>query len=59
AGSSTAALMIEDDVHLERAMRAGHRRIAFHSEDEERLQARKPLFSRGAARRLRRRSGRG
>ena len=47
AGSSTAALMIEDDVHLERAMRAGHRRIAFHSEDEERLQARKPLFSRG------------
>lgn len=47
AGSSTAALMIEDDAHLERAMRAGHRRMAFHSEDEDRLQARKPLFSRG------------
>ena len=47
AGSSTAALMIEDDAHLERAMRAGHRRMAFHSEDEYRLQARKPLFSRG------------
>lgn len=47
AGSSTAALMIEDDAHLERAMRAGHRRMAFHSEDEYRLQARRPLFSRG------------
>lgn len=47
AGSSTAALMIEDDAHLERAMRAGHRRMAFHSEDEFRLQARKPLFARG------------
>ncbi|MEL6064929.1 MULTISPECIES: dihydroorotase [unclassified Methylobacterium] len=47
AGSSTAALMIEDDAHLERAMRAGHRRMAFHSEDEDRLQARKALFSRG------------
>ncbi|MBP1181079.1 dihydroorotase [Methylobacterium sp. PvR107] len=47
AGSSTAALMIEDDAHLELAMRAGHRRMAFHSEDEDRLQARKPLFSRG------------
>ncbi|MGH1590564.1 dihydroorotase [Methylobacterium phyllosphaerae] len=47
AGSSTAALMIEDDAHLELAMRGGHRRMAFHSEDEDRLQARKPLFSRG------------
>lgn len=47
AGSSTAALMIEDDAHLERAMQAGHRRMAFHSEDEFRLQARKPLFARG------------
>lgn len=47
AGSSTASLMIEDDAHLERAMRSGHRRMAFHSEDEYRLQARKPLFSRG------------
>ena len=47
AGSSTASLMIEDDEHLERAMRAGHRRIAFHSEDEYRLQARKPMFHSG------------
>ncbi len=47
AGSSTASLMIEDDEHLERAMRAGHRRIAFHSEDEYRLQERRPLFRTG------------
>ena len=47
AGSSTGDLMIEDDEHLEIAMRAGRRRIAFHSEDEYRLQARKPLFKSG------------
>lgn len=47
AGSSTQSLMIEDDESLERAMRAGRRRIAFHSEDEYRLQARKPLFRSG------------
>ena len=47
AGSSTAALMVEDDHHLERIMRAGRRRIAFHSEDEYRLQARRPLFRAG------------
>lgn len=47
AGSSTASLMVEDDAHLERIMRAGRRRIAFHSEDEYRLQARRPLFHAG------------
>jgi dihydroorotase len=47
AGSSTASLMIEDDEHIERAMRSGRRRIAFHSEDEYRLQARKPMFTSG------------
>jgi dihydroorotase len=47
AGSSTASLLIEDDEHLEKAMRAGRRRIAFHSEDEYRLQERKPMFQRG------------
>ena len=47
AGSSTGDLMIEDDEHLELAMRSGRRRIAFHSEDEYRLQARKPLFKSG------------
>ncbi len=47
AGSSTGDLMIEDDEHLELAMRSGHRRIAFHSEDEYRLQASKHLFKSG------------
>ena len=47
AGSSTAALLVEDDEHLERLMRAGRRRIAFHSEDEYRLRERKPLFHSG------------
>jgi dihydroorotase len=47
AGSSTGDLMVEDDEHLERVMRSGRRRISFHSEDEYRLQARKPLFKSG------------
>ena len=47
AGSSTGDLMIEDDEHLEKAMRSGRRRIAFHSEDEYRLQDRKPMFKSG------------
>jgi len=47
AGSSTGDLLVEDDEHLERIMRAGHRRIAYHSEDEYRLQARRPMFHRG------------
>ena len=47
AGSSTGDLMIEDDPSLEAAMRSGRRRISFHSEDEYRLQERKPLFKRG------------
>ncbi len=47
AGSSTGDLLVEDDEHLERIMRAGRRRIAYHSEDEYRLQARRSLFKRG------------
>ncbi len=47
AGSSTGDLMVEDDAHLEKVMRAGRRRIAFHSEDEYRLQARKPAYKTG------------
>jgi len=39
--------MVEDDEHLERVMLSGHRRIAYHSEDEYRLQARKPMFKSG------------
>jgi dihydroorotase len=47
AGSSTGDLLIEDDESLERVMRSGRRRIAYHSEDEYRLQARKPMFHSG------------
>jgi dihydroorotase len=47
AGSSTGDLMVEDDENLERVMRAGQRRIAYHSEDEYRLQARKGMFKTG------------
>ncbi|MGH7154815.1 MAG: dihydroorotase, partial [Acetobacteraceae bacterium] len=47
AGSSTGDLLVEDDEHLEQIMRAGRRRIAYHSEDEYRLQARRPMFHRG------------
>ncbi len=49
AGSSTGDLMIEDDASLERVMRSGRRRVSFHSEDEYRLQARRPLFKSGDA----------
>ena len=47
AGSSTGNLLVEDDASIERVMRSGRRRIAFHSEDEYRLQERKPLFKSG------------
>jgi dihydroorotase len=47
AASSTGDLLVEDDEHLERIMRAGRRRVAYHSEDEYRLQARRNLFQRG------------
>ncbi len=47
AGSSTGDLMVEDDESLERVMRAGRRTIAYHSEDEYRLQARRKLFKSG------------
>lgn len=47
AGSSTGDLLVEDDASLERVMRSGRRRIAYHSEDEYRLQARRRLFTSG------------
>ncbi|HET9148317.1 MAG TPA: amidohydrolase family protein, partial [Acetobacteraceae bacterium] len=49
AGSSTGTLLVEDDASIERVMRSGHRRIAFHSEDEQRLQERRKLFAPGDA----------
>jgi dihydroorotase len=39
--------LVEDDESLERVMRSGRRRISYHSEDEYRLIARKPLFKLG------------
>ncbi len=47
AGSSTGDLMVEDDASIEAVMRSGRRRIAFHSEDEYRLRARRALFRPG------------
>ncbi|GAC1347731.1 MAG: dihydroorotase [Acetobacteraceae bacterium] len=47
AGSSTGDLMVEDDASLEQVMRSGRRRISYHSEDEYRLQARRPQFKSG------------
>ncbi len=40
-GSSTGTLLVPDDEHVERVLRHGRRRVAVHSEDEERLNARK------------------
>jgi dihydroorotase len=47
AGSSTGDLLVEDDASLQRVMQSGRRRIAYHSEDEYRLQARRQLFKSG------------
>jgi dihydroorotase len=47
AGSSTGNLLVEDDASIERVMRSGRRRIAFHSEDEYRLLERKKKFKSG------------
>lgn len=47
AGSSTGNLLVEDDASIERVMRHGRRRIAFHSEDEFRLQARRGAYEGG------------
>jgi len=47
AGSSTGNLLVEDDASLERVMRSGLRRVAYHSEDEYRLRERAPLYKVG------------
>jgi dihydroorotase len=47
AGSSTGDLLVEDDASLEAVMRSGRRRICYHSEDEYRLQERRPMFTPG------------
>lgn len=47
SGSTTGDLLVEDDASIERVMRSGRRRVAFHAEDEYRLQARRRLFAPG------------
>ncbi|MBI4183279.1 MAG: dihydroorotase [Proteobacteria bacterium] len=47
AGASTGNLLIEDDEHLEKVMRNGFRRIAYHSEDEYRMRERRALIKDG------------
>lgn len=42
-GSSTGALLVEDDESLRRILQVIRRRAAFHAEDEYRLNERKPL----------------
>src|ERR1044072_6203904 len=42
-GSSTGALLVEDDASLRRIFQVIRRRAAFHAEDEYRLNERKPL----------------
>lgn len=40
-GSSTGNLLVAEDVHVERVLRHGRRRVAIHAEDETRLNERK------------------
>lgn len=47
AGSSTGDLLVDDDASIRAVLAAGTRRVAFHSEDETRLQARKPASTGG------------
>lgn len=42
-GSSTGNLLVADDPHIEQVLRSGRRRVSVHSEDEARLNERKPL----------------
>ncbi len=42
-GSSTGNLLVDDEPTLMRVLQSGRRRAAFHSEDEARLQLRRPL----------------
>src|SRR3982751_5599049 len=49
-GSSTGALLVEDDESLRRIFQVIRRRAAFHAEDEYRLNERKPLRIEGDTR---------
>lgn len=47
-GSSTGNLLVEEDIHIERVLRSGRRRVIVHAEDEPRLRERKQLAIDGA-----------
>ena len=49
AGSSTGDLLVSDDRDIARVLASGTRRVAFHSEDEERLQTRRAMFAAGGS----------
>jgi dihydroorotase len=42
-GSSTGTLLVSEDEHVARVLASGRRRVAVHSEEEARLEERKPL----------------
>ncbi|MGM0586068.1 MAG: amidohydrolase family protein, partial [Pseudomonadota bacterium] len=42
-GSSTGTLLVSEDAHVARVLAAGRRRVAVHSEEEVRLEARKGM----------------
>jgi len=46
-GSSTGTLLLNKEEDILAALKAGRRRVAVHSEDEDRMIARKPLAERG------------
>ena len=48
-GSSTGSLLVPDDETLERVLRSGTRRVAVHSEDEDRLRERYAALEPGTA----------
>lgn len=48
-GSSTGNLLVADDVTIAKVLTNGHRRVAVHSEDEQRLKARFTIVEGGAA----------
>jgi dihydroorotase len=46
-GSSTGTLLLSKEADILAALKSGRRRVAVHSEDEDRMIARKPLAERG------------
>jgi dihydroorotase len=51
-GGASGEMLVDDDASIERIMRSGRRRIAFHSEDEPRIRERRNLFKTGDPHRL-------